>query len=600
MDLLNYLRVLQRWVWLLIICVIIGAGVAYFISSSQTPIYETSVRFWVTTGNSTYSAGNLTGSELANTYIQMLTTPKILQQVQNQIGNDIVINPDNITAENVSGTRFINVDVRDTDPDRAAIIANALVDALVAENEVIQNSRFVETETAMKMEIEAVRVQIDQLTSEIDALSSTAIEEKKEEYRGILAGLETEIKELETYVWSNDWKFNPAPGTNPPQVSPQETAEYNSNKEALTNKYNQRNFYQQLLWNLESGNTSYFMTQIQTKQNSLNAYFNNYTQLLTSYQQLRVNNLQDYVALEKVDIATPPSQPIYPKPSTAAVQGGIFGLVLSAGAVLLMEYLDDTIKTPDDVARIMGMRVIGFIPEVESEKIKEGELFVTLSPRSPVAEGFRALRTNLEFISEEVPLNKVLVTSSGPGDGKSTVLANLAEVFLQSGKRVLVIDADMRRPTIHKHFSMTNRVGLSDVLTGRLNINSVIQRWGDKELYVVTSGPIPANPTELLGMPLTKKIIDELSVHFDMILIDSPPFVVADAAVLAAEVDGVVFVVKPGVTHSDSVQAMLEQLRHAKANIVGAVMNKIPKSRGYYYGGYRRYYQRYGAYTDYQ
>jgi capsular exopolysaccharide synthesis family protein len=163
-----------------------------------------------------------------------------------------------------------------------------------------------------------------------------------------------------------------------------------------------------------------------------------------------------------------------------------------------------------------------------------------------------------------------------------------------------VIDADMRRPTIHKHFSMTNRVGLSDVLTGRLNINSVIQRWGDKELYVVTSGPIPANPTELLGMPLTKKIIDELSVHFDMILIDSPPFVVADAAVLAAEVDGVVFVVKPGVTHSDSVQAMLEQLRHAKANIVGAVMNKIPKSRGYYYGGYRRYYQRYGAYTDYQ
>jgi capsular exopolysaccharide synthesis family protein len=600
MDLLNYLRVLQRWVWLLIICVIIGAGVAFFISNSQTPIYETSVRFWVTTGNSTYSSGNLTGSELANTYIQMLTTPKVIQEVQNLIGNDIVVNPGNISAENVTGTRFINVTVRDTDPDRAAIIANTMVDVLVAENEAIQNSRFLETETAMKLELESVKSEIERLTSEIDALSSTAIEEKKDEYRGIIAGLQTEINDLEIYVWGNHWKFNPQPGTTPPQVSPQETAEYNSKNNLLNKKYQERDFYQQLLWNLESGNTSYFMTQIQTKQNSLNAYFNNYTQLLTSYQQLRVNNLKDYIALEKVDTAVPPNSPIYPNPRTAAVQGGIFGLVLSAGAVLLMEYLDDTIKTPDDVARIMGMRVIGFIPEVDGEKIQEGELFVTLAPRSPVAEGFRALRTNLEFISEEVPLNKVLVTSSGPGDGKSTVLANLAEVFLQSGKRVLVIDADMRRPTVHKHFSMTNRVGLSDVLTGRLNINAVIQRWGEKELYVVTSGPIPSNPTELLGMPLAKKIIEELSVHFDMILIDSPPFVVADAAVLAAEVDGVIFVVKPGVTHSDSVQAMLEQLRHAKANIVGAVMNKIPKSRGYYYGGYRRYYQRYGAYTDYQ
>ncbi len=599
MDLLNYLRVLQRWVWLLIICVVIGAGVAYFISNSQTPVYETSVRFWVTAGNSTTSSSNLTGSELANTYIQMLTTPKILEAVQTQIGTDIDISPNNIIAESVAGTRFINVNVRDTDPDRAAIIANTLVDQLVIENEAIQNSRFLETETAMEMELESVKAEIDRLTDEIDALSSTAIEEKKQEYRGVLAGLDAEIGTLESYVWGNSWKFS-SDNPNPPAVTPEETAEYNSKQQLLTNKYNERNFYQQLLWNLESGNTNYFMTQIQTKQSSLNAYFNNYTMLLTSYQQLRVNNMQDTIALEKVDIAVPPTSPIFPKPRNSAIQGGIFGLVLSAGAVLLMEYLDDTIKTPDDVARIMGMRVIGFIPEVEGEKIKEGELFVTLSPRSPVAEGFRALRTNLEFISEEVPLNKVLVTSSGPGDGKSTVLANLAEVFLQSGKRVLVIDADMRRPTAHKHFSLTNRVGLSDVLSGRLNVNSVIQRWGDKELYVITSGPIPSNPTELLGMPLARKLIDELSAHFDMILIDSPPFVVADAAVLAAEVDGVIFVVKPGVTHSDSVQAMLEQLRHAKANIVGAVMNKIPKSRGYYYGGYRRYYQRYGAYTDYQ
>ncbi len=599
MDLLNYLRVLQRWVWLIIICVILGAVIAFFISNAQTPVYETSVRFWVTTGNSTYSSGNLTGSELANTYIQMLTTPKIIQAAQQQIGMDIQINSGNISAENVSGTRFIRVNVRDTDPDRAAIIANTLVEVLIVENEAIQNSKFLETESAMEMEIESVRGEIATLTDEIDVLSTTAVEEKKREYRNIISGIDAEIYDLESYVYANQWKFNQT-GPDQVYVSPEETAEYNSQSNQLANKRNERDFYRQLLWNLEAGNTSYFDRQIQTKQNSLNAYFNNYTQLLTSYQNLRVNNLKDYIGLEKVDTAVPPQNQIYPNPRNSAIQGAVFGLVLSAGAVLLMEYLDDTIKTPDDVARIMGMRVIGFIPEVEGEKIKEGQLFVTLSPRSPVAEGFRALRTNLEFISEEVPLNRILVTSSGPGDGKSTVLTNLAEVFLQSGKRILVIDADMRRPTVHKHFSLTNRVGLSDVLRGRLNINSVIQRWQDKELYVVTSGPIPSNPTELLGMPLTQKLIDELSVHFDIVLIDSPPFVVADAAVLASIVDGVIFVVRPGVTHSDSVQAMLEQLRHAKANIVGAVMNKIPKSRGYYYGGYRRYYQQYGEYSDYQ
>jgi capsular exopolysaccharide synthesis family protein len=599
MDLLNYLRVLQRWVWLIIICVILGAVIAFFISNAQTPVYETSVRFWVTSGNSTYSSGNLTGSELANTYIQMLTTPKIIEAAKQQIGMDIQINPGNISAENVSGTRFIRVNVRDTDPDRAAIIANTLVEVLVVENEAIQNSKFLETEQAMQLEIESVKGEINTLSEEIDILSTSAVEEKKQEYRNIISGLDAEIYDLESYVYANQWKFNQT-GPDQVYVSPEETAEYNSQNNQLGNKRNERDFYRQLLWNLEAGNTSYFDRQIQTKQNSLNAYFNNYTQLLTSYQNLRVNNLGDYIGLEKVDTAVPPQNQIYPNPRNSAIQGAVFGLVLSAGAVLLMEYLDDTIKTPDDVARIMGMRVIGFIPEVEGEKIKEGQLFVTLSPRSPVAEGFRALRTNLEFISEEVPLNRMLVTSSGPGDGKSTVLTNLAEVFLQSGKRILVIDADMRRPTVHKHFSLTNRVGLSDVLRGRLNINSVIQRWQDKELYVVTSGPIPSNPTELLGMPLTQKLIDELSVHFDIVLIDSPPFVVADAAVLASIVDGVIFVVRPGVTHSDSVQAMLEQLRHAKANIVGAVMNKIPKSRGYYYGGYRRYYQQYGEYSDYQ
>lgn len=594
MDLLQYIRVLQRWLWLLILCVVIGATIAFVISKTQTPIYQAETRLLVSQGVSAWAQGNLADSELAKTLLEMVKTERVVMAASGKL--NYVVSASQVSASVEVGTRFIKVTATDTDPVRAADIANAISEKLIEQYGLMEAGRYAEYEENLNMQMTQVKSQIDVLTSQINQISNVSTEEEKKYYEEKIAEIDLEITGLNNEIAILMTKQQDG------GLSSTEQLQLNSLNQALNLAQGNRTFYNNLLTNMERPGFSLNLTdnQVAQMQNTLMVYQGIYQQLMNTLQTSRTNRINESVSLEQVEMAQIPTTYVYPKPVSTALQGAIFGLVLSGGAVLVIEYLDDTIKTPDDVARVMGMRVIGFIPEIEKEKIKEGELFVITAPRSPVAEGFRALRTNLEFMSQEMSLRTFLVTSSGPGDGKSTVAANLSNIFVQGGKSVVIVDADMRRPTLHRHFKMNNRVGLSDVLYGRLNVQSVLQRYRDSQQFVITSGSLPSHPTELLGMPVMKKLMEDLMATFDIVVIDSPPFVVADAALLSSMCDGVLFVIKPGVTHSDSVSAMLEQLRQGKANVLGAIMNKVPKNRGYYYGGYRRYYMQYGEYSGYK
>lgn len=212
------------------------------------------------------------------------------------------------------------------------------------------------------------------------------------------------------------------------------------------------------------------------------------------------------------------------------------------------------------------------------------ELITLSNPKSPIAEAYRTLRTNIQFSNVDGELKLLCVTSSGPSEGKTTTATNLAETFAQAGNRVLIIDGDLRRPRVHKVFKVSNNKGLTNVLAGQYSVDDVTQITGT-DVTVMTSGPIPPNPSELLGSQKMKDLMQQLKQRYDVIIIDAAPVgVVTDAAILSTIVDGTILVVASGKTDIDGAKRAKQLLENVGARILGVVMTMIPVSRKGYYG----------------
>ena len=213
------------------------------------------------------------------------------------------------------------------------------------------------------------------------------------------------------------------------------------------------------------------------------------------------------------------------------------------------------------------------------------------TPKSPIAEAYRVLRTNIQFSSLDKPIKSLLVTSAGPSEGKSLTVSNLGVAFAQSGLKVLIIDCDMRKPKQHKHFEVNNGNGLSNILIGELSLSDGLHDVGIEGLKLIPTGPIPPNPAELLGSQRMKDFIAELYGMFDIILVDTPPVVpVTDAALMAANVDGVLLVVASGEAKIEMTQKAKELLLNVNARIIGTILNMVDVEGEdyyyyYYYGG---------------
>jgi capsular exopolysaccharide synthesis family protein len=216
------------------------------------------------------------------------------------------------------------------------------------------------------------------------------------------------------------------------------------------------------------------------------------------------------------------------------------------------------------------------------------EIISIKNPKSQAAEAFRTLRTNIQFSSLDSDLKSLVITSTQPSEGKSTVVANLGITMAQSGKKVLLIDCDLRKPTIHKRFSLPNSDGLTTVLSKEKSFEEAVHTLGISNFYVLTSGPIPPNPAELIGSKKMKNLIKQLQEVFDIVIFDAPPVLaVTDAQILATCCDGVVFVAAHGQAEKHAVVRAKELIDKVGGKILGVVLNKIPaNSKSYYYYNY--------------
>ncbi len=310
-------------------------------------------------------------------------------------------------------------------------------------------------------------------------------------------------------------------------------------------------------------------------------------------QLLRVNNVR------KLEQAEPGKSPVRPRVALNLLVAVFLGTVLAVVAAFVVDYLDNSIKSQEQIEQLVGLPFLGIVPSIKNDKAERGgsipgrDQYMLEHPRSSVAECCRTIRTNLLFMSHDRQVRRILVTSSGPQEGKSTTTINLAITMAQSGARTLLVDTDMRRPRLHKSFGVDGAKGISSLIMGEVKHAAAIVPSGVPNLDLLPCGPIPPSPVELLHGESFARVVAELSRDYDRIFFDSPPVAaVADALVLARSVDGVVLVVHAGKTSWHAAIDCKRRLLGVGANMLGVVLNNVDvDSRRY--GGYYRYYQYY-------
>jgi capsular exopolysaccharide synthesis family protein len=281
------------------------------------------------------------------------------------------------------------------------------------------------------------------------------------------------------------------------------------------------------------------------------------------------------VNTEIITPATAPSDPSAPNTRLNLALGLLVGLALGVGAAVLRTTLDTRVRGESDLRRISEAPVLGgitFDPDAAKKP-----LLTQVAGQSPRAESFRQIRTNLQFAHVSHKSKAVLVTSSLPGEGKSTTASNLAIAIAQGGQSVVLVDADLRRPRVDEYLGLERNAGLTTALIGRADVEDLLQPWGEDELYVLTAGQIPPNPSELLGSDAMKELITHLETKFDAVIIDAPPLLpVTDAAVLAQQVGGVVLVIGSSKVKLPDLQKSLGNLEMVNADLLGVVINLLP------------------------
>ena len=305
---------------------------------------------------------------------------------------------------------------------------------------------------------------------------------------------------------------------------------------------------------------------------------------------VRANNIS------VIDRAEVPSWRFKPNLALNLAIGLLLGGMLGVLVAFLLEFLDDTIKTPDDIEQKLKLPVLGVIPKLGP---KESVASARDDPRSPFSEAYRSVRTALQFATDHGVPRTLLVTSTGPGEGKSTTALSLARKFTQLGKRVLLVEADLRNPSLHRTLGIKAELGLSNLLAGGCRLAEATRETDDERLHVILAGPLPPNPAELLSGSKLVSMLTVASERYDQIIIDGPPVLgLADAPILANVMDGTVIVVSSATAKVGAVQAAIKRLLVARARLVGALLTKYDaRTAGYGYGyGYQ--YDSYYAYGN--
>lgn len=544
MGLRRHAEIVLKWWWLLILATALAGGSSWYVSNAQPRVYRASAMLLVNQAQDArgldYSSV-LMSEKLTRTYAELIKKGPVLSATIQKLGLPLGVEELDrlVDVRVVRDTQLLELSAEHERPELARDIANTLAEVFIAQR----------------------------LADQVNRSSSS---------REVL---QRQIREVERQVKETGQAIETARGAAEPNPA-------------------------------EVGRLQTLLSQQQAT----------YSQLLKSELDLALAEARSSDSLKLAVPAEVSPFPVRPKVLQNTAVAAVVGLLLALGVAFLVEYLDDTVKGEEEVQATTGHAVLAAIARVQGRKMTGPRLLEDRSARSPHGEAYRVLRANIDFAWAGKPGKVLMVTSANPGEGKSTTLTNLAVMLAEDKRRVVVVDADLRRPSVHRAFGLdvaANQRGLSNLLahpTAGIGHGDWLERWAnwtDREpanrgtfvgeflqptafpnLFVLPSGPIPPNPSELLGSPHFGQIVDKLRQLADVVLVDAPPVLgVVDPAVIAGRVDGAIVVAVPGSTRLAALARSVETLAKGSARVLGIVLNKVgERSSGYYYYYHRDYY----------
>jgi succinoglycan biosynthesis transport protein ExoP len=547
MELLEYWRILKNRLWLIVLLGLLGAAAGFYYVRQQVPLYTTSTTLFLNPVSPSpllpYQT-TLSAQSLANTYAQFIETRSFASLVAEEVSYDLsegeILTA--ISAQLLPETQFFKISATHPSPEVAQALANNAAEVLMAENTNRQRAQ----REQMEAQRDPAKLAERQRLTELEKTLQDEIDYTDDR----IAGLQAQIAEL---------------GARPPSEE-------------------------------IDGQVLELRGELLQQQSLRVELFGSLAQAQAALANMdEVSN----VLVDTAVVVDPAPLPTVPA-SAGLVRFLLLGLVagtgLGVGIAFLLEYMDYTVRTPEELDTVYGLSTLGVIGAFREANNRGGnptDLMALHYPRSPVVEAFRALRTNLQFARPGDPIRSLLVTSAGPSEGKTSVSANLALILAQAGKRVILVDADLRRPRVHRLFDLPSQPGLTGLIVDPDGgVEGYLQPTEEENLWVLPCGELPRNPAELLGSARAAEVMAELTEHADMVIYDSPPAAtVTDAVVLGSRVDGVVQVVQAGGPRRDLVLRAKGLLEKVGAPLLGPVLNQVDAGDM----GYYAYYYYYGS-----
>ncbi|HZD11584.1 MAG TPA: polysaccharide biosynthesis tyrosine autokinase [Candidatus Binatia bacterium] len=508
--------VLRRW-WLILLGLVVGGALGFFLSRSMRPVYEATATLLV---GQSIQATNLqnsdiqVGERLALTYAALGTRQPVLAGAVDELNLDMSWQQlkKRVHISPVAGTQLLEISVESTSPAEARVIADEIARQMIllspsaapTQQEEDSQSFLEDRLESLRLRIENGQQRIEELEDEMAVIESAAD----------LRSRQSEVDSLEQMI--TGWESN-------------------------------------------------------------------YAQLLTL-----VDNAEGANQLTLMEAAEANRNPIRPRLELNTFLAGMVGLALALGAVIVIEYMDDTIKAPEEVQRVLGLTPLGEVGQI-SGRDYAAKLINSQGPFSPTSEAFNIIRSNIRFLSEDGLPGGILITSAAVGEGKSLCVANLGLAMAKAGYSTVIVDADLRRPTQDKIFDVSNESGVAQLLrAGSAELDGYLSATGVESLWLLTSGKPPEYPSELLGSDEMELLLANLVDKFEMVILDSPPLLsAADAAVMSNLVDAVVVVLQAGRTKRHEARRGVTALQQAGANILGVVLNQASaRAQDYRYTPY--------------
>lgn len=642
-DLRQLIMVLKKWARLIIIMTLLAGVAAWLLSTFiLTPVYQANTLLMVTQATDKLSTNTAAPNEdlgdvvstvttvpvwTMSTYLGQLKSEALMQRIIDKL--DLDVSPGGlaamIEAQVVKDSNLIEVKVNHTDPETTARIANTLsieyLQLMTDKNQqqMSRSVKFLEDQTTITNdELRAAEDKLKEYQSQprgvavlqaefasrstdlanfTSQLKMTYIE--LSQLSSGVALLEQELAKTPAYTRVEKWSDTSGglvytEEANPLYISL--SGQLSTKRAELAEKQGQASGLSMMLDSInaeldglqaEMAEKTMEQDRLQREVDRLRETSTTLTQKETETQIAKSIDLGD-TSVMVISEASIPSDPVKPNTMMNIAIAMLLGLMLFTLLAFLLEYLDNTLKIPEDINRELELPTLGVIPKMTKKNRPEGfERLITSShPKSPIAEAYRTLRTNIGFASVDKQYRTILVSSVNPQDGKSTTAANLAVAMAQTGKRVIVVDCDLRKPVLHKIFQQENSRGFSNLIMQGLPVSDVVIKVMEN-LDLITSGPIPPNPSEMLSSAKTRSLWAELLHTYDYVLIDSPPVLaVTDASILASQAEGVLMIVRSGSTRNDFARKAKEQLLTANANIIGTVINGMKQETQdyqYYY-----------------